>query len=175
MTDRLTRTPLLAGALDFARSAHHGPRREGDTDIDHPVAVARILDEAGFEEEVVAAALLHDVIEDTRTGIEEIRDRFGEPVASLVAAMTENEEIDDYRERKAEARRRIREDGRGAAAIYAADKLATTRRLVDADERIAPDRLDHFGRTLDDLRRTHPTLPFLGDLRLALDRLQRVG
>ncbi len=172
MTDRLKRTPLLAGALDFARSAHHGPRREGDTDIDHPVAVARLLDEAGFDEDVVAAALLHDVVEDTRTSVEEIRERFGEPVAGLVAAMTENEEIDTYEERKAEHRRRIREDGRGAAAIYAADKLATARKLAGEDPRVPVQRLAHFRRTLDELSRARPDLEFLDELGEALDRLE---
>ncbi len=173
--DPLRRTPLLAGALDFAADAHHGPRREGDTDVDHPIAVARLLDEAGFDEPVVAAALLHDVVEDTRTDVAEIRARFGEPVAGLVAAMTENEEIDGYAERKAEHRRRIRRAGCGPAAIYAADKLATTRALAGTEAPIAPERLEHFRRTLDELRRAQPQLPFLGELRDALDRIEPDG
>ena len=175
--DRLRRTPLLAGALAFAASAHHGPRRDGDTDVDHPIAVARLLDDAGFAEAVVAAALLHDVVEDTRTDVAEIRARFGEPVAALVAAMTENGEIDAYAERKAEHRRRIRRAGAGPAAIYAADKLATTRALAGAEGRVAPERLEHFRRTLEELSRAQPRLPFLGELRDALNRLEpgRVG
>ncbi|MEA2356423.1 MAG: polyphosphate kinase [Solirubrobacteraceae bacterium] len=173
--DRLTRTPLLAGALEFARCAHHGPRRDGDTDIDHPIAVARLLDGAGFDEEVVAAALLHDVVEDTRTGIDEIRARFGEPVARLVAAMTEDEGIDTYQARKAEARRRVREAGRGAAAIYAADKLATARKLAAADARVPAPKLAHYRRTLEELAQARPDLPFLGSLREELNRLQPTG
>jgi (p)ppGpp synthase/HD superfamily hydrolase len=171
--DRLLRTPLLAGALAFAASAHHGPRREGDTDIDHPIAVARLLDEAGFDEDVVAAALLHDVVEDTRTSVGEIRDRFGEPVAELVATMTENGDIESYAERKAEHRRRIRREGDGAAAIYAADKLATARTLEG--ERVAAPRLDHYRRTLAELRRARPDLPFLGELDDALNKLEPDG
>jgi polyphosphate kinase len=167
--DPLRRTPLLAGALDFAASAHHGPRRAGGTDIDHPIAVARLLDEAGFDEAVVAAALLHDVVEDTKTDVDELRARFGDPVADLVATMTEDADIDTYEERKAEHRRRIREDGQGAAAIYAADKLATARTL--AGERIPARRLAHFRRTLDELSRARPELPFLGELRKALDHV----
>ncbi|MEA2298383.1 MAG: polyphosphate kinase [Solirubrobacteraceae bacterium] len=170
--DRLTRTPLLAGALAFAAAAHHGPRREGDTDIEHPIAVARLLDDAGFGEEVVAAALLHDVVEDTRTAIAEIRARFGEPVAGLVATMTEDAAIATYHERKAEHRRRIRDDGRGAAAIYAADKLATARKLAGEDRRVPVARLAHFRRTLDELSRAKPELEFLEELRAELDRLE---
>ncbi len=171
--DRLLRTPLLAGALAFAAGAHHGPRRTGDTDIEHPIAVARLLDDAGFDEPVVAAALLHDVVEDTRTSVEEIRRRFGEPVASLVATMTEDGGIESYEERKAEHRGRIRRDGAGAAAIYAADKLATARTLEG--ERIAGPRLEHFRRTLDELGRARPDLPFLGELREALLRVRPEG
>jgi (p)ppGpp synthase/HD superfamily hydrolase len=171
--DRLLRTPLLAGALAFAASAHHGPRRSGDTDIDHPIAVARLLDEAGFDEHVVAAALLHDVVEDTRTSVGEIRERFGEPVAGLVATMTENDAIESYAARKAEHRRRIRRDGVGAAAIYAADKLATARTLEG--ERVAAPRLDHFRRTLAELGRARPDLPFLGELSEALNKLEPDG
>jgi (p)ppGpp synthase/HD superfamily hydrolase len=177
VSDPLRRTPLLAGALDFAASAHHGPRREGDTDVDHPIAVARLLDDAGFSEQVVAAALLHDVVEDTRTELAEIRVRFGEPVASLVSAMTENQKIERYAARKAEHRRRIRRSGVGPAAIYAADKLATSRALAGENARLAPERLEHFRRTLAELSRAQPDLPFLGELREALDRLEpsRIG
>ncbi len=54
---------LLEAAFEFAERSHHGPGRAGDTDIAHPVAVARLLSEAGFGEDVVAAALLHDVVD----------------------------------------------------------------------------------------------------------------
>lgn len=174
-SEGLARTPLLAGALGFALSAHHGPRRDGDTDIDHPVAVARLLDEAGFDEEVVAAALLHDVLEDTETDVDEIRERFGEPVAALVATMTEDEEIDGYAERKAEHRRRIGSADHAAAAIFAADKLATTRALVGEGAQVEGERLDHYRRTLDELSRAHPDVAFLDELRAALDRLEEPG
>src|SRR4028119_1370789 len=55
---------LVTRAYEVACRAHHGPEREGDTDIEHPTAVARLLDGAGFGDEIVAAALLHDVVED---------------------------------------------------------------------------------------------------------------
>jgi hypothetical protein len=55
---------LTEGAFRMARAAHGG-FGHGDTDIDHPVAVAELLSEKGFDETVVAAALLHDTVEDT--------------------------------------------------------------------------------------------------------------
>src|SRR5919199_708229 len=70
-------SPLLSSAYCFAREAHHGPRRTGDTDLDHPVAVARLLYDAGFAEDVVAAALLHDVVEDSATDVHEPGERLG--------------------------------------------------------------------------------------------------
>lgn len=52
-------SPLLRGASRFAAAAHHGPAREGDTEIDHPTRVACLLQECGFQEEVIAAGFLH--------------------------------------------------------------------------------------------------------------------
>jgi hypothetical protein len=96
-------------------------------------------------------------------------------VASLVAAMTENEDIGTYEERKAEHRRRIREAGCGPAAIYAADKLATVRALAGEGARVPAHRLAHYRRTLGELSRARPDLPFLDELRNALDRLEPEG
>jgi (p)ppGpp synthase/HD superfamily hydrolase len=159
---------LLTGAYRLARTAHHGPRREGDTDIDHPVAVAELLDRAGFDERIVAAALLHDIVEDTATEPEEIEQRFGPEVATLVREMSEDEAIADYRERKAEHRARVAGDRR-AAAIYAADKLASARGKDGAA--MPADQLDHYLQTLGTLCETNPQLPFLGALRSELERL----
>jgi (p)ppGpp synthase/HD superfamily hydrolase len=161
---------LLRGAWGLARFAHHGPRREGDTDIEHPVQVAELLARAGFDERVVAAALLHDVVEDTATEPAEIEGRFGPEVAALVREMTEDEGIEDYPKRKAEHRARVAAD-RSAAAIYAADKLASAR---SKDGQAMPgDQLEHYVLTLRTLAETNPDLPFLDELRRELERLER--
>jgi (p)ppGpp synthase/HD superfamily hydrolase len=124
-------SPLLSRAFEFAQEAHQGQKRKGDGTpvIDHPVAVAQILFEAGFGEEVVAAALLHDVVEDTDITGEEVADRFGGEVAALVDALTDDRAITDYNERKAAHRAKVERAGMPAAAIYAADKLANVRAL----------------------------------------------
>lgn len=164
---------LLEGSYAFALFAHHGERRRADTDIEHPVAVAELLHREGFSEQVVAAALLHDVIEDTTTEVAEIRRRFGPEVGDLVTEMTEDQSIRSYRERKREHRQRVASD-RSAAAIYAADKLATTRVLAAHGEAPAAQRLEHFRATLVSLANAYPTLPFLAELRGELDRLPQV-
>jgi guanosine-3',5'-bis(diphosphate) 3'-pyrophosphohydrolase len=165
-----TESALLRGACDFALSAHHGPARRGDTAIDHPIRVAWLLHEAGFEQEVVAAALLHDVVEDTAIDLDEIEARFGYEIASLVGEMTENEEIEPYEQRKAEHRERVAGDRR-VAAIYAADKLANARTLNEEAEEIERKRIEHYCRTLDRLATEQPDLPFLGPLRDELGAL----
>ena len=161
---------LLRGAYRFATFAHHGPAREGDTEIDHPTRVAWLLEESGFEEEVVAAAFLHDVVEDTSIDPDEIEENFGPEVSGLVREMTENESIEPYEARKSEHRSRVAQDRR-VAAIYAADKLANTRTLNEKEQDPDDAKLEHYRRTLDTLSAEYPDLPFLGPLREELGRL----
>jgi (p)ppGpp synthase/HD superfamily hydrolase len=171
--DFIEHSPLLRDAYAMAYAAHHGPHRRGDTDIAHPVAVTEVLFEYGVtDDEVLAAALLHDVVEDTATSPAEIGERFGERVRGLVEVMTENPEIRSYAARKAEHRTRIAKD-RSVSAIYAADKLASTRHLRRDPEQLSPERLAHYCATLELLCDAHPELPFLSDLRSELELLRR--
>ncbi|WP_435016028.1 HD domain-containing protein [Tundrisphaera sp. TA3] len=92
MPDRpLGPSPRFEAALRLAAAAHLGQSRRGaDVPyIEHPYAVALILDRAGFDEDVAIAGLLHDAVEDTATTLDAIRDRFGDRVASIVAACSE--------------------------------------------------------------------------------------
>jgi (p)ppGpp synthase/HD superfamily hydrolase len=168
--DFVNGSALLEGAYEMAVAAHHGPRRRGDTQIDHPVAVARLLHENDFPEVVVAAALLHDVIEDTDTELGEIESEFGAEVAELVGEMTEDATIAAYRERKAEHRGRVAGNS-CVAAIYAADKLAKVRMLNERGEQPERERLAHYRQTLVELGAAEPSLPFLSELAEELDRL----
>lgn len=156
----------------FAFGAHHGPARNGDTDIEHPIAVADLLDRAGFGEEVVAAAFLHDVVEDTEKAIGEIGERFGAPVCRLVEAMTEDERIKPYEARKAEHRERVLAASRESAAIYAADKLARVRAMREAGEPVDPKRLAHYRSTLELFMARRPDLPLLDLLAAELPAVE---
>jgi (p)ppGpp synthase/HD superfamily hydrolase len=160
-------------AFSLAHRAHSGP--DSGTEIEHPVAVACLLAEAGFDEDVIAAALLHDVVEDTGDGLSEIRERFGGAVADLVEVMTEDDSIEDYHERKDEHRRRVLDDGPVSAAMYAADKLARVRRYHEAGEPVAPHRLDHYRETLRLYSGARPELPFLEEIAAKLPELERAG
>ena len=164
-------SPLLEEAYELAVEAHHGARRRNDTNIDHPAAVGRLLQAEGFDDEVVAAALLHDVVEDTDTDLAEIAERFGPRVAELVCVMTEDASIEPYEERKGEHRARVAGHSSRAAAIYAADKLAKTQALQHDGGRISEAKLHHYRQTLIELREAYPELPFLAQLEEALRAL----
>ncbi len=79
----------ISDAFIFAIAAHEGQEREpGLLYISHPIRVALHSLQLGFPNEAVIAAVLHDVVEDTETSIGSIRERFGEDVAEIVAALT---------------------------------------------------------------------------------------
>lgn len=122
----------LAEAYALASEAHRGQAgKDGRSPfIRHPLAVAECLAaEEGVGEPALAAAILHDVVEDSELGIDEVVARFGTEVGELVSALTDDTSIPDYEERRAEHRARVAEAGRCAAAIYAADKLINARDL----------------------------------------------
>ena len=80
---------LLERAFEFASARHEGQqRRSGEDFILHPLGVARILAELGRDDTTLAAALVHDVVEDTQATVEEVRAEFGEEVANLVEGVT---------------------------------------------------------------------------------------
>lgn len=129
------RSELIKRALEAARRAHAGQLRHGSDGrpfIDHPLAVAELLTERRYGDEVVAAGLLHDVVEKSEIGIDEVREAFGEPVGDLVGAMTEDESIPVYEERKEEHRCRVAEADPAALPIFAADKLTNVAMLREA-------------------------------------------
>ncbi|MBQ9166040.1 MAG: bifunctional (p)ppGpp synthetase/guanosine-3',5'-bis(diphosphate) 3'-pyrophosphohydrolase, partial [Oscillospiraceae bacterium] len=78
---------LLEQALSFAAAAHEGMTRKGSQTpfLLHPMETAVIVSSLSSDPEVLAAALLHDVVEDTSCTLEELEERFGSRVASLVA------------------------------------------------------------------------------------------
>lgn len=92
---------LLRRAYEFAREAHEGQVRDsGEPYIMHPVEVARILAERRLDAESLAAAILHDTIEDCGVPYEELVKRFGQSVADLVQALTKITVLKDASRRK---------------------------------------------------------------------------
>ena len=80
---------LIQSAVDFAVKAHEGQnRKSGEPFVIHPYNVAIILSELEMDDEAIIAGLLHDTVEDTSCTVNEIKEKFGENVATLVEGVT---------------------------------------------------------------------------------------
>jgi len=80
---------LVRRAYALAEEAHQGVKRQsGEPYIEHPLAVAKILADMRIDAQGIAAALLHDVVEDTRFTLEDIRGQFGPAIAAVVDGVT---------------------------------------------------------------------------------------
>ena len=147
------RSALVRGALSVARRAHAGQFRQTGCDevpfIEHLLAVAELLAEDCYPDEVLAAALLHDVAEHAEVEPDSLRGRFGEEVAGLVEALSEDATIPDYEARKKEHRERVAAAGPEARAIFAADKAANVAVLREAYEILGEDVDEDLPVSLD--------------------------
>jgi GTP diphosphokinase / guanosine-3',5'-bis(diphosphate) 3'-diphosphatase len=95
---------LVTRAFRFAATAHEGQQRRSGSDfIEHPVGVASICAQLRLDEQTLAAALLHDVVEDTETDIDDVRTEFGEEIAQLVEGVTKLTRIQFQSREQAEA------------------------------------------------------------------------
>ena len=119
---------LILNAADFAAYKHRNQKRKDEEKtpyINHPIAVARAISEIGNVEdpEVLAAALLHDTLEDTKTTPEELIDKFGERVCNLVQEVTDDKTLPKL-ERKQRQIEHAKEISGDAALIKLGDKIS---------------------------------------------------
>lgn len=83
-----TESARIKKAVEIATQAHEGQlRRTGEPYIIHPLAVKKILEEWGMDEDTVIAGILHDTVEDTNVTLEDIKNEFGESVASKITSL----------------------------------------------------------------------------------------
>jgi GTP pyrophosphokinase len=88
----------LRKAVDWAVRAHEGQTRaSGEPYVQHAIAVARLLADLGMDAEVLTAAILHDVVEDSAIGLDEINEAFGARIAALVDGVTKMKVIQEFR------------------------------------------------------------------------------
>ena len=101
---------LLRRAYKLAEASHKGQlRKSGEPYITHPVAVAELLLELGMDTETLAAAIMHDVVEDTEVTLEQLTQQFGPDIAQLVDGVTKLTQINfsSIEERQAENLRKM--------------------------------------------------------------------
>jgi (p)ppGpp synthase/HD superfamily hydrolase len=132
---------LVQRALDFATLAHGDQRRKytGQPYIVHPIEVAEIVRSVEHDDEMLAAALLHDVVEDTDTTIEEIAIKFGEDIANLVSDLTDvSKPADGNRKfRKAMEREHTAQASARAQTIKLADLISNSDDIMANDPNFA--------------------------------------
>jgi (p)ppGpp synthase/HD superfamily hydrolase len=176
--------PLTRAALEWATNAHRDQFRAVDHApyILHPLEVAALLSGRGYDDEVVAAGVLHDVVEDSDLAVEDLCDRFGDRVARIVAAVSEDSAIAGYEERKAALRDQVAAADADARAVFAADKVVKARELraqaahAEAllDDPELQRRLDHYERSLELLRSAADGDPIVQQLAFELWALRRL-
>jgi GTP pyrophosphokinase len=89
-----TSTAMISQAYELAAAAHVGQtRRSGEAYIHHPLSVAQIVADLGLDGVTIAAALLHDAVEDTGVTLEEVADKFGDEVARIVDGVTKLDRV----------------------------------------------------------------------------------
>jgi (p)ppGpp synthase/HD superfamily hydrolase len=176
--------PLARRAFEYARDLHAGQERDSDHApfIMHPLEVASLLYNTGNDETVVAAGILHDTLEDTDALPADIAAHFGDEVAGLVGAMTEDPDIEPYEARKAALREQIAGYGADATAVYAADKVAKVRELrarlgrdpglLEGEDDSPRQRLGHYEQSLEMLEQVAPDHPLVRQLRFELETIR---
>ena len=111
----------------FAIKAHKGQIRKSDKEkpmIIHPINVANILSEYGYDDNVVAAAYLHDVIEDTKYTKEDLLNEFNDDIVSLVLGATEEDKSLSWEERKTITIDKVKDLDLRHKVVVCADKIS---------------------------------------------------
>ena len=172
-------------AVAFAERMHAGQHRgDGSPFILHPLEVASLLYYAGAADYLIAAGMLHDVVEKAGVTAATLRARFGAQITSLVLAVSDDDRIVDYEERKAALRRQVVGAGEDALHLFAADKVSKLRELrrETAGDSSAPPgrarrlrarRVRHYRRSLALLEERIPESTLVRELRSELNALLR--
>ena len=137
MANKPLNTAVLDRAIIFAVKAHAGTERRGKgyPYIVHPLEAVEIVATMTKDQELLAAAALHDTVEDTDVTVEQLRTEFGERVADLVAAESDEmpagiSEEDSWHSRKQAAIDRLAKASREAKMVALGDKLSNMRAIA---------------------------------------------
>lgn len=144
---------IVERAIIFAAQAHSGQtRKDGFTPfILHPAEVASIAAAMTSDNELIAACLLHDVVEDTDATVEDIRREFGDKVASLVEGDTEDDaegvpRVESWYTRKEKSLKHLMNSDRDVKILWLSDKLSNMRSLYRMYRAEGDDMWKHFNQ-----------------------------
>ena len=135
-------------AIEVAVRAHKNQVRKG-TDlpyITHPLAVGMLLAKAGCPDEVIAAGILHDIIEDTSMTLDSIREKFGEEVATIVKGVSEPDKSLPWEDRKRHTVEFLKTASLEVRLVACADKLHNIRTIATEYETIGDHIWERFKR-----------------------------
>jgi len=140
--EQINQEDLVERAIETAVKAHEKQKRKGTriAYITHPFSVGITLAKAGCSEEVLAAGILHDTIEDARIKPSRLREEFGEKVASIVEKCTEPDKRRSWRKRKQHTLNSLKKARLDVKFVVCADKLHNIRTIA-RDYRKVGDRV----------------------------------
>lgn len=153
LKEDLWKKSIISKALVFAMKAHGNKVRKGDGKpyIIHTIEVALIVAKVINNDYVIAAALLHDTVEDTETTLSEIEKEFGYTTKKIVEDVTEKDKSLPWRERKLAAIEHIKEMEEWSLIVKTADKLQNLRSLYSAIIQNGAQVLDKFNASFDEM------------------------
>lgn len=144
---------ILDNAIIFAINAHRGQFRKGEKVpyILHPMEAAVVVGTMTADDEILAAAVLHDTVEDTDATIEQIREQFGERIAALVAAESENKREDQpaastWKIRKVETIEHLKTAPIEVKMLTLGDKLSNIRSMYRDHLRLGDELWQRFNQ-----------------------------
>jgi (p)ppGpp synthase/HD superfamily hydrolase len=154
---------LVRKAHEFAKVAHEGVYRKwsGEPYVEHPARVAAMLEELGFPEKVIAAAYLHDVVEDCGISLAELAEKFSPEVAALVAEVSNPKlpkEPGNRAWRKAMAAEHLAKSSYEGASLKLADMLDNGRNVVELAPDFAVGYMPEMSKKLVAVAHGHPEL-----------------
>ncbi|WP_075983547.1 HD domain-containing protein [Bacillus massilinigeriensis] len=143
---------MIEKAIQFAATAHRKQTRKGTEIpyITHPFAVGMLLQKANCSDEVIAAGILHDTIEDTETTYEDLTEEFGALVANLVRAASEPDKSLPWKDRKQHTINFLKEASLEEIQVITADKLHNLSSIRDDLEAIGEETWNRFKRGRND-------------------------
>jgi len=185
-------TDKIQKAIKFAIKTHEvyqKQKRKGKDVpyITHPLTAGLILARAGASDDVVAAGILHDTIEDSSPGKrvtrEMIAERFGEEVAELVDSVTEKDKDASWGERKSEALEHIKTFSHGSVLVKSADVISNVSEILDDHATVGEEVWKRFSmpkekvvknylRVIAALVTLWPKSPLSEDLPILADKLR---